>query len=123
MRVALIAIVALAVGGCVATARAEPAQHLQMSSAGRLLAQVDMLDEKYCAAFLGRMQERFSAGMAGRCGTQKVEEGLDFHAVLRMAGSPRDSDAYFPSQQACEGFTLAITRGTFATLIERCRHR
>lgn len=123
MRIALIAAIAVAAGGCAAPASTESAQHLQLYSAGRLLAQVDMLNEKSCAEFLGRMRERFSAGMAGKCGTQRVEEALVFHAVLRMAKSPRDSDAYFPSREACEGFTLAIARGSFAALIERCRPR
>jgi hypothetical protein len=123
MRIALIAAIAIAVGGCAAPARAETAQYLQLYSASRLLAQINMLNEKFCAEFLGRMQERFSAGMAGKCGTQPVEEAFVFHAVLRMANSPSDSDAYFPSQESCEGFTLAISRGTFATLIERCRPR
>lgn len=123
MRVTLISALAIAVAVYAAPANAERAQHLQMSSAGRLLAQIDLLNEEFCAAFLERMRERFSAGMASKCVSQRIEEGLDFRAVLRMTGSPHDSDAYFPSQQACEGFTLAIARGSFVSLMERCRPR
>jgi hypothetical protein len=123
MKIALIAAIVIAVGGFAAPSRAETTQYLQLYSANQLLAQINMLNEKLCAEFLGRMQERFSAGMAGKCGTHAVEEAFVFHAILRMANSPGDSDAYFPSQESCEGFTLAISRGTFARLIERCRPR
>lgn len=121
MKVALLAATAIAVVGFTVSARADTAQHLQMTSAGRLLAQIDMLDDNLCAAFRGQMQERFRAGLAATCGTPI--KGLEFHALLRMAGTPRDSDAYFPSQEACDGFTLAISRGSFATVVDRCQHR
>lgn len=121
MKIAFLAAVAVAIGGCAVSARADTARHLQMTSGGRLLAQVDMLDDNLCAAFRSQMQERFRAGMAATCGASN--EGLEFHAVLKMSGAPRDSDAYFPSQEACDGFTLAISRGSFATVVDRCRQR
>jgi hypothetical protein len=117
----LLAAVILAVDGNAAPTQEKAAQHLLMHSAGRLLVQVDVQSERACVDFLGRMKKEFSGQMSAECGARTAEEKFVAHAILRMAETQRNSDAYFVSQDSCEGFTRGITRSSLAVLVEPCR--